>query len=67
LETRTQIKVTKKVSVHITADEIRQKFYLPDDCTIFVEVPGGGDWSNMELEIDGECPLKGRYEMISYE
>lgn len=24
---------------------------------IFVNVPGGGDWSNMELEIDKDCPI----------
>lgn len=28
----------------------------------FVQVPGGGDWSNMELEVDDEHPLKIRAE-----
>lgn len=24
------------------------------DCAVFVKVPGGGDWSNMELDINDE-------------
>jgi hypothetical protein len=24
---------------------------------VFVNIPGGGDWSNMELEVDKDCPV----------
>lgn len=35
----------------ITVDEIRRKFCIPDQAKVSIEVPGGGDWSGMELSI----------------
>lgn len=42
----------------ITAEEIRKALDLPKDAKIFVQVPGGGDWSNTDLEIDSDTPLR---------
>lgn len=42
----------------ITDDDIRKALKLPADCKIFVRVPGGGDWSNTDLEISAETPLQ---------
>jgi hypothetical protein len=32
-------------------------FSIPVNAVPHVNVPGGGDWSNMKLEIDADCPL----------
>lgn len=33
---------------------------IPDSAKVdvYVSVPGGGDWSNQDLEIDTDCPVK---------
>jgi hypothetical protein len=37
------------------------------DVRVFVKVPGGGDWSNSELEIDMDTPIVLQYtEKSSY-
>lgn len=54
--------VVTSVEVEISADQIRQVFNLPGDAEIFVEVPGGGDWSNIDLELGRRQPLKARYK-----
>lgn len=62
--TRTEKTTTVKLS---RADILRM---LPKDCmpprarnvSIYVYVPGGGDWSNMELDIDGDTPLCIKWE-----
>lgn len=51
-------KITK--SYTITDSDIRRAFQLPADAKIFVRVPGGGDWSNTDLEISEEQPLQAR-------
>jgi hypothetical protein len=33
---------------------------VPKDADIFVEVPGGGDWSHMDLDID-QSPINIRF------
>jgi len=30
---------------------------VPRDARITVTVPGGGDWSNTDLEVDARCPV----------
>jgi hypothetical protein len=32
------------------------------DLEVFFEVPGGGDWSNAHIDIDGENPLMVRWK-----
>lgn len=33
------------------------KYDIPDNATVTVLVPGGGDWSNMTLDIGVDAPL----------
>ena len=42
---------------------VRQHAHIPEGATvrIYVDIPGGGDWSNMELDID-EHPVQVRAE-----
>ena len=34
-----------------------QDLDIPESAEVRVRVPGGGDWSNTDLEIDSDCPL----------
>ena len=46
--------------------ELLNAFYdnvvIPDNAEVIVYVPGGGDWSHMDLEIDSDCPIIIRWE-----
>jgi hypothetical protein len=30
---------------------------IPDNAQVWMEVPGGGDWSNMQLDVEPGSPL----------
>ena len=32
-------------------------FSIPRDAGVYVQVPGGGDWSNESLDIGDNCPV----------
>lgn len=70
-----QIKKPKTVSVEypttITIERgdiiamLKAKGYdIPDSAEIFVTVPGGGDWSNMDLDISNQVPIQVRYKSV---
>ena len=48
--TNTQTVTFKKG--RISASDIRKAFDLPENAKVVFQVPGGGDWSNTEIEID---------------
>ena len=51
--TKKTVTITRKYnSVTITREDLIKAFGLPDNASISVSVPGGGDWSNCELPID---------------
>lgn len=52
--------VETKYHVTYTIEEIREALHLPSNAVIFVDVPGGGDWSNTELLLD-DAPLQARF------
>ena len=31
-----------------------EKLKIPKDALVYIEVPGGGDWSNIDLEVSSE-------------
>lgn len=50
---------TTTVEIHISAEDFRallkmKKIDVPDTARVIVRVPGGGDWSNTDLEIGSE-------------
>lgn len=49
--------------VTFTVDEIREALNLPPGAELFVDVPGGGDWSNQELGLN-EAPLQARFSEV---
>lgn len=48
-------KVTRYEGV-IPLAELKVRFNLPNQARITVEIPGGGDWSGMEVAIGEEIP-----------
>jgi len=48
---------TTRVEGYITAEDIKSKFGLPGRSRVFFSVPGGGDWSNTDLDITQEDPV----------
>lgn len=41
----------------ISAEMIRAAFGLPKDARVYFVVPGGGDWSNTDIDIDRNHPI----------
>jgi len=55
----TRTETTTATTKHVTMDaaELLKALKLPKDAKVFVTVPGGGDWSNCDLELDKSTPL----------
>ena len=50
--TRTVTEKTTTTEKVFSADDVRKALGLPEGASLFVRVPGGGDWSNTELDLD---------------
>lgn len=51
---------------YLTGEDRNGKIHIPNGATdlqVFVRIPGGGDWSNMDLEINSNTPLTIRYRL----
>jgi hypothetical protein len=54
---RETVTIETHFAATITAEQIRQAFGLPKDCRVYFHVPGGGDWSNTDIDIAIKHPL----------
>lgn len=60
----------EKVTIKLTACDIREFLVangtIPPDqyCEIYVPVPGGGDWSNTNLDIENDSSVYVAYEKV---
>lgn len=43
---------TTSHEIAISRSDIIKAFGLPDNAKVFIGVPGGGDWSNIDLDVD---------------
>ena len=64
------VETTRRVEISISGemviDMLRERDYtIPVNAGVFVIVPGGGDWSNMRLDIGVDAPLTVRYEEVT--
>lgn len=69
-----RIRTTEKFSITLPGDELREMISqelaaqgldrLPPDTYIYVQVPGGGDWSNTDLDLS-EYPVEIRWTVES--
>ena len=57
-------KVTKITSIHrrYDANELHRLLKLPKGAKLFIQVPGGCDWSHAELELGVETNLESSFE-----
>jgi len=61
---RTMVKVEKELK--LTDYDILNLLHkagveVPDDCEVVFTTPGGGDWSNTDIDIDAEYPITVRW------
>lgn len=42
-------------------------YEVPSDASCHVSIPGGGDWSNIDLEINADVPLVVSWEITKTE
>jgi len=54
--------VSYEVSGKITREDLIREFGLPQNTEIFFAVPGGGDYSNMNLDITEEDVIHFNYK-----
>jgi len=62
-----QTTVSTTCRIDITRAELIEALNLPKDAEIFISIPGGGDWSNTDLSIDAETPLKAEFTMVTWQ
>jgi hypothetical protein len=58
-ETTTTIRGRLEIPREVLIKALREHVdsMIPEDAMAYVQVPGGGDWSNTDLQIDGDLPL----------
>lgn len=39
---------------------------IPEDAEVTIHVPGGGDWSDMDLTIDSDTPVEITWKTVSH-
>lgn len=70
------IEVTKHIKtkyyVTVSNDDIVEYLKLkghdvPGDCKVSFRVPGGGDWSGMDVDIDDDTPVQAHWEVSESE
>lgn len=62
------VKLNRKDLIRYFIGEAPKKLHIPSGATnvkLFVVVPGGGDYSNMELDIDSDCPVVLQYDIFT--
>lgn len=56
---------TTEHRLEFTADDLRRALDLPSKASLHVRVPGGGDWSSMNLGVDEATPLVATWDDTS--
>lgn len=62
IQRSTVVETTRRFDVRINGDQLRELLksagvLVPPGAEITFTVPGGGDWSNMSIDIDDEHPI----------
>jgi len=58
---------TEEYSAEVSGDQLKEYLGLPKNAKVSFMVPGGGDWSNEEIDITEEDPLHVSYEVVTEE
>ena len=57
-------KITTEYSLNLSGADIRKILDLPLNAKVTVQIPGGGDWSNQELNINDEHTFDVKWQTI---
>lgn len=63
VEVKVDTVTVSKASIELTGEQLLRilkdiGYTIPDYATVTVHVPGGGDWSNTDLDIEEQTPIK---------
>lgn len=50
-----EVRLTRELLLSMLREHV--DLNVPDEAQVTVRIPGGGDWSNENLAIDGELPI----------
>lgn len=59
---RVETETVRKCTVRLNASRIREAFNLPIDAEVTFRVPGGADWSGLDVGVDDENPVTVSWE-----
>lgn len=67
IKVKTVTTVDRTLRIELTRDDILRLlradgYKIPNDADVEFRVPGGGDWSNMDVGIDEENPVSIRWK-----
>lgn len=70
IQTKSVVTTTKR-SITLDRKAIRALMAMahndiPETADIYVQIPGGGDWSNTALDIDAENPVTIEWTEVDY-
>jgi len=57
LNKRKVVETTETYTSTISRDDLKKAFNIPDRALIYFHVPGGGDWSNENIDISEDDPV----------
>jgi hypothetical protein len=54
--------VTTRYSLELSGADLKRQLAIPEDARVTISIPGGGDWSNSNLDLDDGHKIDIRWE-----
>lgn len=72
IEVKTRKATTETHELRLTGSAIRELLansgvHVPQGASVYVAIPGGGDWSNTDLSIEGDTAIEIRWTETTHE
>ncbi len=64
LKIKTKTTTTTQHSLELSGAAIKRHLGIPNDARVKVSIPGGGDWSNTDLDLDNGTTLDIDWETV---
>ena len=64
IKTRHQVKLDREAILRLAGDIVKD---IPENATVTIHVPGGGDWSHMDLDVCAQTPVIITWYITTYE
>ena len=65
---KTEQKIVTTTTLKLEAKDILDMLRIPEDATdinVWIAIPGGGDYSNMDLNVDAATPIRVSYKVVT--